>query len=103
MKYLRSFRAILTHKIHHRSRNLKGPGATGHTLDPAATDEETGMTTKRLNAEHRILRADGPDSDLGYPATVELADGGLFTLYYQKAPGNRQCSLLSSHWRLPRQ
>jgi sialidase-1 len=48
-----------------------------------------------------IIRHDGPDSDLGYPSTVELADGSLFTVYYQKAAADEKCSLLWSRWRLP--
>jgi hypothetical protein len=48
-----------------------------------------------------ILRDDGPDSDLGYPSTVELGDGSLYSVYYQKAPGDHRCSLLASRWRLP--
>lgn len=48
-----------------------------------------------------IIREDGPDGDLGYPASVELDDGSLFTVYYQKAPGDAKCSLLWSRWRLP--
>jgi hypothetical protein len=48
-----------------------------------------------------VLRDDGPDGDLGYPATVELPDGRLFTVYYQKVAGDRRCSLLWSCWRLP--
>ncbi len=27
-----------------------------------------------------ILRDDGPDADSGYPATVELTDGSLFSV-----------------------
>jgi hypothetical protein len=48
-----------------------------------------------------ILRADGPDDDLGYPSTVELADGSLVTVCYQKAAKNEKCSLLWSKWKLP--
>jgi len=48
-----------------------------------------------------IIRDDGPDGDLGYPSTVELADGNLFTVCYQKVPGDRKCSLLWSRWKLP--
>jgi hypothetical protein len=48
-----------------------------------------------------ILRDDGPDSDLGYPSTVELGDGSLFSVYYQKVPGDHRCSLLASRWQLP--
>ena len=48
-----------------------------------------------------LLRDDVPDWDLGYPSTVELGDGSLFTVYYQKVPGNSRCSLISSRWQLP--
>ncbi|MEN6304066.1 MAG: sialidase family protein [Armatimonadia bacterium] len=48
-----------------------------------------------------IIRDDGPDSDLGYPSTVQMADGSLFTVCYQKVPGDAKCSLLWSRWELP--
>jgi hypothetical protein len=48
-----------------------------------------------------IIRDDGPDRDLGYPSTVELADGHLFTVCYQRVPGDKKRSLLWSRWRLP--
>jgi len=49
-----------------------------------------------------ILDDQGPDGDLGYPSSVELDDGSLLTLYYQKrASSSEKCSLLWSRWRLP--
>lgn len=48
-----------------------------------------------------ILRDDGPDRDLGYPASVELADGSILTIYYQKFKPEEKCSLLWTRWRLP--
>ena len=49
-----------------------------------------------------ILRDDGPDGDLGYPSSVELDDGSLLTMYYQKRKSKEEkCSLLWSRWRLP--
>lgn len=48
-----------------------------------------------------IIRNDAPDWDLGYPSTVELADGTLFSVYYQKFAAGEPCSLLWSRWRLP--
>jgi hypothetical protein len=48
-----------------------------------------------------IIRDDGPDGDLGYPSTVELADGSLVTVGYQKAAEGEKCSLLWSRWCLP--
>ena len=49
-----------------------------------------------------ILRDDGPDGDLGYPSNVELADGSLLTVYYQKVGSvDEKCSFLWSRWTLP--
>jgi sialidase-1 len=49
-----------------------------------------------------ILRDDGPDSDLGYPGTVELPGGDLLSVYYQKPQSTEdKCALLCSRWRLP--
>jgi len=47
-----------------------------------------------------ILRDDAP-GDVGYPATVELPDGSLFSVYYQQAAPDEKCSILWSKWRLP--
>lgn len=47
------------------------------------------------------LRDDGPDGDLGYPATVELGDGSLLTVYYQKAAAGENTSILYTRWKLP--
>ena len=48
-----------------------------------------------------IIRDDGPNGDLGYPSTLEMGDGSLFTACYQAVPGDAKCSLLWSRWRLP--
>jgi hypothetical protein len=48
-----------------------------------------------------ILRDDGPDSDLGYPASVEMPDGSVFTIYYQRFQPGEKCSLLWTRWCLP--
>ena len=48
-----------------------------------------------------VLRDDGHDGDLGYPASVELPDGSLLTVYYQKRAAGEPCSLLWTRWRLP--
>ena len=58
-------------------------------------------------AEDLTIFGDGPDWDLGYPATVELSDGSLLTAYYQKyqdpendrKPDNK-ASFLYTKWRL---
>lgn len=47
-----------------------------------------------------VLRDDAADGDLGYPASVELSDGSIFTLYYQKYTGDSKPSILYTKWRL---
>ncbi len=40
------------------------------------------------------------NSDLGYPASVQLGDGSIFTVYYQiDQPGEKTC-LMGTRWRL---
>ena len=55
---------------------------------------------KTWNTDY-ILRDDAPDGDLGYPSSVELDDGSIFTLYYQKYSAGEKTSLLWTRWRLP--
>ncbi len=51
--------------------------------------------------EELILRDDGPDGDLGYPCSVELKDGSIFTVYYQKAEGDPvRTSILWTKWNI---
>lgn len=45
---------------------------------------------------------DENDGDLGYPATVELDDGSLITIYYQKYENDAKCSILYTKWKLER-
>lgn len=40
------------------------------------------------------------DWDLGYPSTVELDDGSLMTVYYQKYKDDEKCSMLYTKWQL---
>lgn len=43
---------------------------------------------------------DGLDEDLGYPCSVELSDGSILTVYYQKLVPGKNTSVLWSRWRL---
>jgi len=48
-----------------------------------------------------IIRDDGQTGDLGYPCSIELDDGSIYTVYYQALPGTDYTSLLWSRWNLP--
>ena len=43
----------------------------------------------------------GVDGDLGYPASVELRNGDILTIYYAKIFGQKLTSILWTRWRLP--
>lgn len=47
-----------------------------------------------------ILRDDAPNDDLGYPASVELDDGTILTVYYQQEHKGEKTCLMATHWRL---
>jgi hypothetical protein len=47
-----------------------------------------------------VIYNDAPSSDLGYPASVELPDGKILTVYYQKFGSDAKCSLMYSVWEL---
>ena len=52
-------------------------------------------------SEEFAVAPESPDWDHGYPSTVELSDGSLLTVFYQKTPGDTYNSLLSTRWTLP--
>ena len=51
-------------------------------------------------SDEEFRLADCDDDDIGYPATVELPDGTLFTVYYARYRGDPTASLLSVKWTL---
>ncbi len=55
---------------------------------------------KTWDIENEITLSPAMNGDLGYPASVQLDDGSILTVYYQiDAPGEKTC-LMGTHWRL---
>ena len=50
--------------------------------------------------EEEYVLDESYSGDLGYPSTVELDDGSLMTVYYQKYQDDKRCSILFTKWRL---
>lgn len=50
--------------------------------------------------EEEYVLSESYSGDLGYPSTVELDDGSLMTVYYQRYENDRKCSILFTKWRL---
>jgi len=44
---------------------------------------------------------DGAGGDLGYPSTVELADGTLLSVWYEQLASSPLAVLRQAHWKLP--
>ncbi len=47
-----------------------------------------------------VLLDDAPSGDLGYPASVELADSSILTVYYQQEHAGEKTCLMATHWRI---
>ncbi len=43
----------------------------------------------------------GENPDLGYPASIELDNGDIFTVFYAMKTDERLCSILWTRWRIP--
>lgn len=40
------------------------------------------------------------DSDIGYPASIELKNGDILTVFYARRKAEENCSILWVRWRL---
>ncbi|MCZ6651547.1 MAG: sialidase family protein [Planctomycetota bacterium] len=47
-----------------------------------------------------MISDDGEAGDLGYPSTVELDDGSLVTVWYERMKGSPRAVLRQANWRL---
>lgn len=52
------------------------------------------------DVEHEILLEPFVNGDLGYPSSVQLADGSLLTVYYQPPRAGEPTAILMTRWRL---
>lgn len=50
--------------------------------------------------EEEYVLDESYSGDLGYPSTVELSDGSLMTVYYQRYADDKKCSILFTKWKL---
>ena len=53
--------------------------------------------------EHEVLvRDDAPNGDLGYPASVQMDDETILTIYYQVDKAGEKTCLMGTFWKLPK-
>ena len=66
------------------------------TLGLAAADGEDSYQTRCALCHG----GDGAGTDLGYPSTVQLDDGSLVTVWYEKFAGSTLAVLRQATWRI---
>jgi hypothetical protein len=72
----------------------------GHRRAPFGNQARLSTDHCRTWSEPITLSADGNGGDLGYPSTVELADGTLLTVWYELLKGTQRAALRQAKWKL---
>lgn len=82
---------------------VRGDGSVivsyGRRESPSSIRAVVSFDGCRSFSEEMIL-SDAPDGDMGYPATVELDDGSLVTVYYQRYESDVRTSIMFTKWRI---
>ncbi|HOD51128.1 MAG TPA: sialidase family protein [Candidatus Hydrogenedentes bacterium] len=55
---------------------------------------------KTWDVQSEIVLSQAPSSDLGYPASAQLGDGSILTVYYEVLEKGRKPPLRYTHWKL---
>ncbi len=72
----------------------------GHRRQPYGNEARISSDHGRSWSDAITLSGDGIGGDLGYPSTVELADGTLLTVWYEKMKDLKNAVLRQAKWRL---
>lgn len=72
----------------------------GHRRKPFGNQARISGDGGRTWSGPVVISGDGDNVDLGYPSTVQLADGLLLTVWYEKMPKNPRAALRQARWSL---
>lgn len=72
----------------------------GHRRAPLGNQARVSHDNGRTWSEPLIISGDGAKGDLGYPSTVELADGSLLTVWYEQMRESTQAVLRQARWSI---
>jgi len=70
----------------------------GHRRAPFGNQARLSDDGGKTWSEPMIVSGDGPGGDLGYPSTVELADGSLLSVWYEVMKGSPHAVLRQAKW-----
>jgi hypothetical protein len=72
----------------------------GHRRPPLGNQARVSEDHGRSWSEAILVSSDGTSGDLGYPSTVQLADGSLLTVWYEQMKATPKAVLRQAHWTL---
>lgn len=72
----------------------------GHRRKPFGNQARLSADAGATWSEPLTISDDGAGGDLGYPSTVECADGSLLTVWYEKLAGSTRAVLRQAKWKL---
>ena len=72
----------------------------GHRRAPLGNQARLSDDNGKTWSEAMILSGDGVSGDLGYPSTVQIDDGSLITVWYEKMKGSSKAALRQLRWAL---
>jgi hypothetical protein len=72
----------------------------GHRRAPFGNQARLSTDHGRTWSEAMIISGDGIGGDLGYPSTVELADGSLLSVWYEKMKEHPKAVLRQARWKI---
>ena len=72
----------------------------GYRRDPGGNQARLSLDGGRTWSESLSITADATTWDVGYPSTVELADGTLLTAWYERMKDSTKAVLRQAHWTI---
>ncbi len=72
----------------------------GHRRKPYGNQARLSTNRGDTWSESMLVSADGVSGDLGYPSTVELADGSLLSAWYENMAASDRSVLRQAHWKI---
>ncbi|MCW0220485.1 MAG: glycoside hydrolase [Prosthecobacter sp.] len=72
----------------------------GHRRKPYGNQARLSSDNGQTWGEALIISGDGKGGDLGYPSTVELADGSFLSVWYESMKEPKKAVLRQAHWTL---
>jgi len=72
----------------------------GYRRKPYGNQARVSKDNGKTWSEPITISDDGASGDLGYPSTVQLADGSLITIWYEKPKDSPNAVLRQAHWIL---